>query len=102
SPNIPETLAVLLASASIGAVFSSCAPEFGTQSVVDRLRQVEPKVFVTVDGYRYGAKDIDRRDEVAAIRQALPSIETTVWLDYLYPGEQGPRTTSWQEFTATS
>lgn len=100
SPNIAETLAVLLASASLGAVFSSCAPEFGTQSVVDRLSQIEPKVLVTVDGYRYGAKDIDRRDEVAEIRDALPSVETTVWIDYLYPGRRGDNTVSWQEFTA--
>src|SRR5439155_6399987 len=56
APNIPETMVVMLATASLGAVFSSCAPEFGTRSVVDRWRQIEPKVLVAVDGYRYGDK----------------------------------------------
>ena len=68
SPNIPETLVAFLATASLGAIWSSCAPEFGTKSVVDRFSQVEPKVLLAVDGYRYGAKDIDRREEVAADR----------------------------------
>ncbi len=100
SPNIPETLAVLLASASLGAIFSSCAPEFGTQSVVDRLHQIEPKVLVTVDGYRYGRKDIDRTSEIAAIRAALPSLTATVWIDYLHPGQVGPDAVGWEDFTA--
>src|SRR5438552_10780970 len=77
-PNIPETLVLLLATASIGAVFSSCAPEFGTRSVTDRWRQIEPKVLVTVDGYGYGDKKIDRIGEVAAIRAALPSLAHVV------------------------
>jgi acetoacetyl-CoA synthetase len=100
-PNVPETLAVMLGAASLGAVFSSCAPEFGTQSVTDRWQQIEPKVLVTVDGYRYGEKAIDRRDEVAAIRSALPSVETVVWLPYLHPEEDGPEgTTGWDDFVA--
>ncbi len=84
TPNIPETLILLLATASLGAIFSSCAPEFGTRSVVDRWRQTEPTVLVAVDGYRYGAKDIDRRAEVAEIRAALPSLRHTVMLPYLF------------------
>ncbi|KHL15093.1 acetoacetyl-CoA synthetase [Mumia flava] len=83
APNIPETLVALLATASLGAVFSSCAPEFGTRSVIDRWKQVDPVVLVAVDGYRYGAKDVDRRAEVAAIREALPTLRATVWVDYL-------------------
>ena len=103
APNTAETLVVLLATASVGAVFSSCAPEFGTQSVVDRWKQIEPTVLVTVDGYRYGDKPIDRRGEVAAIRAALPSITTTVWLPYLDPGTPGPAdTVTWSDFTAES
>ena len=81
-PNIPETVVLLMACASIGAVFSSCAPEFGTRSVVDRFQQIEPKVLVTVDGYYYGPKHIDRRDEVAAIRHELPGLRHTVSLPY--------------------
>ncbi len=82
-PNIPEALVVLLASASLGAVFSSCAPEFGTRSVVDRWSQIEPSVLVAVDGYRYGAKEVDRTDEVAAIRAALPKLRHVVVVPYL-------------------
>ena len=59
-PNIPETIAAFLACASIGAVWSSAAPEFGARSVIDRFSQIEPKVLLAVDGYRYGGKDFDR------------------------------------------
>jgi acetoacetyl-CoA synthetase len=82
-PNIPETLVLLLATASLGAIFSSCAPEFGTRSVTDRWQQISPKVLFAVDGYRYGDKVIDRRAEVEAIREALPSLERVVTLSYL-------------------
>lgn len=85
-PNIPETFVLLLATASLGAIFSSCAPEFGTRSVTDRWRQIAPKVLVAIDGYRYGDKPVDRRGEVAAIREALPSLEHTVTLSYLDSG----------------
>jgi acetoacetyl-CoA synthetase len=82
-PNLPEAVVLLLATASLGAVFSSCAPEFGTRSVTDRWRQIEPSVLVAVDGYRYGDKPVDRRAEVAEIRAALPSVRHTVLLPYL-------------------
>jgi len=82
-PNIPETLVLMLAAASLGAVFSSCAPEFGTRSVVDRWQQIEPTVLVAVDGYRYGDTVVDRRAEVAAVREALPSLVHVVGLSYL-------------------
>lgn len=86
TPNIPETLIAFVATASLGAIWSSCAPEFGTRSVVDRFAQIEPKVLLAVDGYRYGDKVIDRRDEVRAIEAALPTLEHTVWLRYLGEG----------------
>jgi acetoacetyl-CoA synthetase len=66
-PNIPETIAAFLATASLGAVWSSAAPEFGARSVIDRFAQIEPKVLLAVDGYRYGARDFDRREVVADI-----------------------------------
>jgi acetoacetyl-CoA synthetase len=66
-PNIPETVAAFLATASIGAVWSSAAPEFGARSVVDRFAQIEPKVLLAIDGYRYGGRDFDRREVVAGI-----------------------------------
>jgi acetoacetyl-CoA synthetase len=89
APNIPETFVLMLATASLGATFSSCAPEFGTRSVVDRWRQIEPKVLVAVDGYRYGAKAVDRRAEVAAIRTELPSVEHLVMVPYLGDAASG-------------
>jgi acetoacetyl-CoA synthetase len=82
-PNIPETVASFLACASIGAVWSSAAPEFGARSVIDRFAQIEPKVLLAIDGYRYGGKDFDRRDIVAAIAAEIPSLERTVTLGYL-------------------
>ncbi|MEV4639153.1 acetoacetate--CoA ligase [Actinoplanes sp. NPDC049548] len=87
APNIHETYVLMLATASLGAVFSSCAPEFGSRSVIDRWTQIEPRVLVAVDGYRYGDKAIDRRAEVAAIRDALPSVEHLITIPYL--GDQG-------------
>jgi acetoacetyl-CoA synthetase len=82
-PNIPEATVALLATASLGANWSSCAPEFGTRSVVDRFAQIEPKVLLTIDGYRYGDRDVDRTAEVAAIRAALPSLSAVVCVPYL-------------------
>ncbi|MFP3901650.1 MAG: acetoacetate--CoA ligase [Acidimicrobiia bacterium] len=99
-PNIPETVVALLATASLGAVWSSCAPEFGTRSVVDRLRQIEPVVLLTVDGYRYGGKAVDRREELAAIRSALPSLRSVVAVPYLDPDVRLPDTVSWSELLA--
>ena len=87
-PNIPEAAVAILATASLGAVWSSCAPEFGTRSVVDRFSQIEPKVLLTIDGYRYGSREVDRTDEVAAIRAALPSLSATVVVPYL-DGSEG-------------
>jgi acetoacetyl-CoA synthetase len=84
-PNIPEAVVALLATASLGAVWSSCAPEFGTRSVVDRFAQIEPAVLLTIDGYRYGEKVVDRVAEVAEIRAALPSLRSTVAVPYLEP-----------------
>jgi acetoacetyl-CoA synthetase len=77
-PNVPETVVAFLACASIGAVWSSCAPEFGTPTVVDRFKQIEPKVLIATEGYRYGGKDFDRHERGAEIVAAIPSIEHTV------------------------
>jgi acetoacetyl-CoA synthetase len=82
-PNIPETVAAFLACASIGAIWSSAAPEFGARSVIDRFAQIEPKVMLAIDGYRYGGKDFDRREIVNAIAAEIPSLERVVTLGYL-------------------
>ncbi len=100
-PNVPETLVLLLATASLGAVFSSCAPEFGTRSVVDRWSQIEPVVLVAIDGYRYGDKPVDRSREVGAIRSALPSLRHVVQLPYLDAQARPPADAiSWADLLA--
>jgi acetoacetyl-CoA synthetase len=82
-PNIPETLIALLATTSIGAIWSSAAPEFGARSVIDRFAQIEPKLLLAVDGYRHGGKDFDRRGVLEQILEELPTVEHVVALQYL-------------------
>ncbi|HEV7863219.1 MAG TPA: acetoacetate--CoA ligase, partial [Acidimicrobiia bacterium] len=101
-PNIPETLVAFLATASLGAVWASCAPEFGTRSVLDRFSQIDPKVLLAIDGYRYGAKAIERTAEVTAIRNGLPGLAATVAVPYLEPdaGAAAPGVLSWADLLA--
>ena len=82
-PNIPEAVASFLACASIGAIWSSCSPDFGARSVIDRFAQIEPKVLLAVDGYRYAGRDYDRREIVAGIAAEIESLEHVVTLGYL-------------------
>src|ERR1700694_5891009 len=77
-PNIPQSVIAFLATASIGAIWSSCSPDFGTSSVVDRFRQIEPKVLFAVDSYQYGGKTIDRRATISELQQALPTLQKTI------------------------
>jgi acetoacetyl-CoA synthetase len=81
-PNIPETLISFIAVASLGAVWASCAPEFGPRSVIDRFAQIEPKVLLTVPGYGYRDRYVERNAEVAAIRSGLGSLEHVVGVPY--------------------
>jgi acetoacetyl-CoA synthetase len=85
-PNIPETLVAFLATASVGAVFSSAAPEFGARSVIDRFGQIEPRVLLAVDGYRHGGRDFDRREVVGEILAELPTVRHAVLVPYLFEG----------------
>ncbi|MEW2270442.1 acetoacetate--CoA ligase [Streptomyces griseofuscus] len=87
-PNIPQAVAALLATASVGAVWTSCAPDFGARSVLDRFQQVEPVVLFTVDGYRYGGKEHDRRETVAELRRELPTLRAVVHIPLL--GTEAP------------
>jgi acetoacetyl-CoA synthetase len=82
-PNIPETMIAFLACASVGAIWSSCSPDMGSRSVLDRFRQIDPKVLIAVDGYRYGGRDHDRREVVAHLRDSLPTLKHLVMLPYL-------------------
>jgi len=88
-PNTPEALIAFLATASLGAIWSACSPDFGGSSVVDRFTQIEPKVLVAVDGYTYGGKTFDRRDVIAEIRAALPTLEATVVVPHAGPPVAG-------------
>ncbi|MFB8770031.1 acetoacetate--CoA ligase [Nocardiopsis alba] len=100
-PNLPETIAAFYAVASLGAIWSSCSPDFGVRSVIDRFAQIEPKVLLAVDGYRYGGKDFDRRPVVEELREALPTVEHTVLLDNLSSGATMEGTLPWSELEAS-
>jgi acetoacetyl-CoA synthetase len=89
-PNIPETVAAFLACASLGAIWSSAAPEFGARSVIDRFGQIEPKVLLAIDGYRYGGRDFERREVVQQIAAELPGLQRVVTLGYLDGTGWGP------------
>jgi acetoacetyl-CoA synthetase len=97
-PNVPEAVAAFLGCASIGAVWSSCSPDFGARSVADRFAQIEPKVLLAVDGYRYGGRDFDRREVVAGLAAAIPSLEHTVLVPHLDPGARLEGTLPWDGF----
>ncbi|MCO6005959.1 acetoacetate--CoA ligase [Actinoallomurus purpureus] len=82
-PNIPEALVAFLATASLGAIWSSCSPDFGAPSVIDRFAQIEPKVLIAVDGYAYNGRRFDRSAMVRDIQASLPTLEATVTIPYL-------------------
>ena len=99
-PNSVETLAAFLATASLGAIWSSCSPDFGLRAVHDRFAQLEPSVFLAVDGYAYGGKAFDIRDRIAALRNQLPTLGSTVLVPYLDAAAKLAGTMRWSELTA--
>jgi len=102
--NLPETVIAFLACASIGAVWSSCPPDFGTSSVIERFQQIEPKVLFAVDGYQYNGKEFDRRSVLSELQQALPTLHTTVLLPYLSKDTDTEGETSmvlWHDFLSS-
>jgi len=103
-PNIPETIVAFAATASIGAIWSSCSPDFGASSVVDRFAQIEPKVLFSIDGYRYGGRDFDRLDTVAGLQGEMRTLEHTIVLPYLDANPDLGRlenATSWADLAAS-
>jgi acetoacetyl-CoA synthetase len=100
APNSVETLVMFLAAASLGAIWSSCSPDFGARAVHDRFAQIEPAVLLTVDGYVYGGKRFDIRSTVATLREQLPTLRSTVLVPYLDEAATLPGATPWAEFTA--
>ncbi|GAC1639489.1 MAG: acetoacetate--CoA ligase [Herpetosiphon sp.] len=104
-PNIPQALVAFLACASLGVVWSSCSPDFGSPSVIDRFKQIAPRVLIAIDGYQYGGKQHDRRTVVHEIQQALPTLEQTVFVPYLFPDQPAPsniNSMQWDELLATT
>ena len=100
-PNIPETIVAVLACASLGAIWSSCSPDFGSRSVLDRFSQIEPKVLLAVDGYNYGGRSFDRRSVVAELQAALPSLEKTILVAHLAAETTGlAKTVLWSQALA--
>ena len=102
-PNIPEAVVVMLAAASIGAIFSSCSPDFGISGAVDRFGQIAPRVLFVADGYTYGGKTFHTVDKAEAILQKVPSIETCVLIPYVNRDAtppESPRWKSWSEATS--
>jgi acetoacetyl-CoA synthetase len=103
-PNIPEAVVAFLACAAIGAVWSSCSPDFGVPSVLDRFRQIAPKVLIAADGYQYAGKRLDRRAAVAELLAGLPSVEHAFLVPYLDRdgGAAVPGTAPWADLLAAT
>jgi acetoacetyl-CoA synthetase len=99
-PNVPEAVVAFLGAASIGAIWSACAPDFGTRAVLDRFAQIEPVVLVAVDGYRFNGREHDRRDVVAELRSSLPTVRTTIAVPRLHPEELPDGALAWAEAVA--
>ena len=98
-PNIPQAVVAMLASASVGAVWACCPPDYGTTTVVDRLAQIDPVVLIVADGYRYGGREIPRTAEVEAIVAALPSVRHVISVDHL-GGASMPGAIAWSAAVA--
>lgn len=99
-PNIPEATYAFLATCSLGAIWSSCSPDFGASSVLDRFTQIEPKVLIAVDGYQYGGKPFDKTAVVKELVEKLPTLERVILLPYLNAEAQAsdiPKAVSWQD-----
>jgi len=103
TPNMPETIIAMLAATSLGAVWSSCSPDFGVRGVLDRFEQIEPKILITVDGYHYNGKTHDSLGKVSEITQQLPSLEKVVVIDYVGGNSdlsEIPHAVHWRELVA--
>jgi acetoacetyl-CoA synthetase len=103
-PNTPDTLIAMLATTSIGAIWSSCGPDFGSRGVLDRFTQLQPKVMICVDGYCYGGKPFDRREELRQILAQLPTVAHVIYVPYLDATSREPIQPGclfWDEVLAT-
>lgn len=104
-PNIPETIAAFLATASLGAIWSSCPPDFGDRSVLDRFSQIQPKVLIAVDGYHWHGQRFDRTAVIASLQAHLPTLEKTILIPQVTDGAAAATLTHtllWDELLATA
>ena len=101
-PNCPEAIVAFLATNAIGAVWSSCSPDFGTASIADRFRQIQPKVLIAADGYSYNGKLIDKTETIRELRLQLPTLQQLIWLPYLHDHDQLENTILWADVLRTS
>jgi acetoacetyl-CoA synthetase len=102
-PNLPEAIVAALGAAAVGAVWSSCSPDFGAQGILDRFGQIEPKILVAADGYSYAGKRHDCTTRIAEVVRALPSVRRTVLIPYLGSGGTTiPDAVGWDEFVSST
>src|ERR1700685_2101246 len=106
-PNVPEAIIGLLATASLGAIWSSCSPDFGARSVIDRFAQIEPKVLIACDGYVYGGKKFSRAAMLAEVVEALPDLSAVVLVNLLDEADWSappglPQLTKWADLGAAA
>ena len=100
-PNCPEAVVAFLATNAIGAVWSSCSPDFGTASIVDRFQQIEPKILFAADGYSYNGKRIDKTEAISELCSQLPTLQQVVWLPYINTQKLPHTTLYWQDVLKT-
>jgi len=96
-PNSPEAIVSFLATNSIGAIWSSCSPDFGTKSILDRFSQIKPKVFITTNAYQYNGKLFNKGDEVNTIKSSISSIKNVLMVNYISNIETEPKYDSWEK-----
>ena len=102
-PNLPEAVIAMLATTAMGAVWSSCSPDFGVPGIVDRFSQIRPKLMFVGDGYFFNGKTFDRSDQLTQLIEALPSIQKTILVPYINSDKVafGPELTHWQDYLAS-
>ncbi len=100
-PHIPEALICFVAASALGAIWSSCSPDFGEETVVQRFSQISPKLLITVDGYQYQGKQYDRTETVNRIRERIPSLESTLFIPYIDSQSQFDNAVNYQDIEAT-
>ncbi|QJD78470.1 acetoacetate--CoA ligase [Spirosoma rhododendri] len=100
-PNGPEAIVAFLATNAVGAVWSSCSPDFGTASIIDRFQQIEPKILIAADGYTYNGKPVDKTDAMRSLRLGLPTLQRLVWVPYLDTDSRLERATLWDDVLKT-